>query len=71
MGDYNADTVVNKIQAGLITGYYAFIPNTPLKFDQWTIDSTNRVINFADGTKRYQCKMKINPEALPIQGIDE
>lgn len=71
MGNYGADIVVNKLQAGVIAGLYNFIPTPSTKFDQWTLDSTNRVLSFHDGTNHVRIHFKINPQELPLKGEDE
>ena len=65
MGDYNADPVPNHAQANMLISNLGFVTDRPLYFDQWTIDVTNRVDSFHDGTGRVKIHILFDQTVTP------
>jgi len=65
MGDYNVDKNYNMPQANFLLRGSGFLPDEYVLFDQWSIDSANRVSSFRNGTGLYNFKIKFDPRAVP------
>ncbi len=65
MGDYNVDFNYNLPKMEILSRQFNFIPIVPILCDQWSIDSTNRVSSFRDGTNNINVKIKYDPTELP------
>jgi len=65
MGNYNADKNFNMPQSNILIRGMDFIPDDYFLFDQWSIDSANRVSSFHDGTNRIKLKTKFDPRTIP------
>ena len=66
MGTYNADEFPDIARAQVLARNYFQIPHVKLLTDQWTIDETNRVNNFANGTGNVKFKVKYDPNEIPL-----
>lgn len=65
MSDFNADPVPNHGQANVLITNLLSVPNRPLYFDQWTIDSTNRVNSYHNGTGHIKLHVRYDPTQFP------
>lgn len=66
MGSYNADTHPNIQQAQVLLRDYSLAPIVRSLTEQWTIDATNRVSAFRDGTGQIKFKVLYDPEGLDL-----
>ena len=65
MGDFGADANPDVDQANILCHYMRYCPTRNLKFDQWSIDTDDRVQSFHDGTGHTKLFIRYNPLTLP------
>jgi len=64
MGNYNADPQYSIIESVDITRWKHFIPEARVLFDQWSLNSANRVSSYHDGTNKIKVHCLYDPRNL-------